>query len=590
MVNESIIFLCPACETKLTVPWEMAGVLGPCPICRVEIQAPYPVSKEPQFSEPIDHASPVAEPQAVEEVEQVTVLEVEQDTMEDVEPQRVAEVEPIVEAEIQPPIQTVPEIPAIQQPLQSIFPKSPPPYQPGLGLPSTPEVDLIPLERPIFDPARVELPPLDEIAKDELPISRSQQELVSEEDISLLAVSLPPGSRRLPPTKTSSDTLAPEITPRPPLPPTVRTHGENIRQIALNRGPTTVYPDPKRPLGSLDQNEVGDDLITNPNDLTGRKVAANIAGKRHLDRKKPLLKILVVSLFLALLGATILVLWNLQARQTREKTIKLAASKVAFPVIKPVDLVPATPSQIPAEPSTPILVKPNVEPPVIEEAKPELSTPERAAMQVLEKFLAATSLAERMPLIETKTQEKDLETSCLTSSLPKTGKIVIEVSENDPAKQMVDYYYHVTFDGVSTGSASVTILVRTRGAGVPKVIVDPFLDSYGGRLAAYASKPSEKVSTFQVIIWPLAACYDTNIPDRNEKLTFKLLAKDDTKEIALAYLGKQSEVAKMLEDDSHRLSYGKAQVCTVTLGWNTVERQETPYLEVLELKTFNWDP
>lgn len=590
MVNESIIFLCPACETKLTVPWEMAGVLGPCPICRIEIQAPYPIPTEPKFSGPADYASPVAEPQSVEEVEQGAVLEAKQETIPNVEPLIVAEVKSIVGVEIQPSIPTVPVKPLIPQPLESIFPKSPPPYQPGLGLPSTPEVDLIPLERPLFDPARVGLPPLDEIAKDELPTSRSQQKLVSEEDISLPAVSPPSGPRRLPPTKTSSVTLAPEITPRPPLPPTVRTHGENIRQISLNRGPTAVYPDPKRPLGSLDQNEVGDDLIADSNVPTGRKVAANIAGKRHLNRKIPLLKILVVSLFLALLGATILVLWNLQARQTREKTIKLAVSKVAIPAIKPVDLVPETPPQIPAEPSTPILVKPNVEPPVIEVAEPELSTPEQAAMQVLEKFLAATSLAERMPLIETKTQEKDLENSCLASSLPKTGKIVIEVSENDPAKQMVDYYYHVTFDGVSTGTASVTILVKTRGTGVPKVIVDPFLDSYGGRLAAYASKPSEKASTFQVIIWPLAACYDTKIPDRNEKLTFKLLAKDDTKEIALAYFGKQSEVAKMLEDDSHRLSYGKAQVCTVTLGWNTVERQETPYLEVLGLKTFNWDP
>lgn len=40
MTNDCISFACPACGIKLTVPATLAGVIGPCPSCGSQIQAP----------------------------------------------------------------------------------------------------------------------------------------------------------------------------------------------------------------------------------------------------------------------------------------------------------------------------------------------------------------------------------------------------------------------------------------------------------------------------------------------------------------------------------------------------------------------
>ncbi|MES2438291.1 MAG: hypothetical protein V4584_04470 [Verrucomicrobiota bacterium] len=220
----------------------------------------------------------------------------------------------------------------------------------------------------------------------------------------------------------------------------------------------------------------------------------------------------------------------------------------------------------------------------------EPATPSRAAMEVLEKFLLAKSLGERLPMMETRTTEAELAKSCLAGPLPATSSISIEAMENNPIEQVVDFYHNVDFTAAGNQTTRQTILVRTRGSGEPKIVADPFLDSYGGRLAAYAKTPSDKSAVFQVTIWPLASCYDERVPDREKKLTLKLLPQDNAKEIALAYFGRQSKIAKMLEDGTYSLSYGKAKACTVMLRWNTEDRPETPYLEAMDLKTLDWNP
>ncbi len=41
MANDSTLtFACPACLIRLTVPSHLAGISGPCPSCRKQIQAP----------------------------------------------------------------------------------------------------------------------------------------------------------------------------------------------------------------------------------------------------------------------------------------------------------------------------------------------------------------------------------------------------------------------------------------------------------------------------------------------------------------------------------------------------------------------
>jgi hypothetical protein len=693
MANDSIIFLCNGCGVKLTVPWEMAGVVGPCPSCQAEIQAPYPLldlsavsiptDTQPAYSQlppdvPVVGAGVVSQSStgALEEISQVVPIEsdfglgkqtpgeIELETLiekviqaepehtasdfEESTPAAVAEeMKPLSAADemdffgaiddelideiapgsvlaavAQTPLptrnivrerlddsipkltevkaealgeikeeklptlmdRTVGEVPMILASPVTVFPKTPPPFPVGLGSPESSRPALA--IHPSLTVPRTDLSLVDDITTAEPLFDPPFEALDTGKVVAAAPLEMAGNDIDLPLSQIADDKLSKLASPRLPI----RTLPENMKQFPAKRGPTTAYPEPRKPLGGSPQAEL-EAVKAEAFDFSDEEgMVAKKGAKRRTQRQSNAVKILMLAVFLVLLVGTFLVLWNLKKKQASESLQKEAKSERSSQVAQP-QPPPVTPDS-----NVPILVKPKVEPPASAEAvptppvEPELSTPARAAMNVLEKFFSVQTLAERLPLIETKTPEEELMISSIASSLPKVGRISIEAVENNAAKQVIDYFYHVQFENLTLGIPSVAVLVRTRGAGEPKVVVDPFLDSFGGRLAAFASKPSDQVGTFQVIVWPLAACYDLKVPNRNDKLTLKLLAKDDTKEIVLAYFSKQSQIAAMLEDDSHRLSYGKAQVATISLRWNSKDNQAPPFFEVFEIKALNWDP
>ena len=88
----------------------------------------------------------------------------------------------------------------------------------------------------------------------------------------------------------------------------------------------------------------------------------------------------------------------------------------------------------------------------------------------------------------------------------------------------MDFYHQLDFDAGENRTNPHTILVRIRGSAKPKVVVDPFLDSYGGRLADYAKSPTDKAEFFQVIVWPLASCYDERVPNHDKKRKYLIFS------------------------------------------------------------------
>jgi hypothetical protein len=199
------------------------------------------------------------------------------------------------------------------------------------------------------------------------------------------------------------------------------------------------------------------------------------------------------------------------------------------------------------------------------------------------------TLAQRLPHIESKRAEADLAGSVLDGPLPSVLKISADVRETKAVEQIVDYYYQVDFSCANGGVNPQTLLVRSRGAATPKVVVDPFLDLFGGRLARYAEKATEEAGTFQVIIAAGAFCQE-DVPAPDEKHTLKILSREDTKEIARAYFGKSSRIGTMLKDEASGLAYGQAKACTVLMRWNMEEHPEKPFLEALEIKALGWNP
>lgn len=215
------------------------------------------------------------------------------------------------------------------------------------------------------------------------------------------------------------------------------------------------------------------------------------------------------------------------------------------------------------------------------------------ALAVLEKFLEMETLEERMPLIETKRPMPELQSSILNGPLPKDYRIEVDVSVPSNAENIekaTDFYYIVNFakDGGSTPPPQ-TMLVRTRGTSPPKVVVDPFLDLYGGRFARFAEKPVKDEETFQVIIWVGASCNE-DIPGAENKHTLKVTARNANEAIANVYCGKNSDIGNMFKAENSWISYGETRPCTILLRWNTQDDPEKPYIEALAITALDWNP
>lgn len=212
-----------------------------------------------------------------------------------------------------------------------------------------------------------------------------------------------------------------------------------------------------------------------------------------------------------------------------------------------------------------------------------------AALELLERFLEMETLEERLPHIETKLSETELAESVLNGKLPDVAKVTVDVRHTNSIEQVVDFYYHVDFLKEDGKISPQTMLVRKRGDSPPKVVVDPFLDLFGGRFESFASNPTKEAGTFQVMISAGAFCYD-DVPGPDKKYTLKILSREDTREIAKAYFGRQSKIGRMLEDETSGLAYGQAKACTVFMRWNSEEDPLKPFLEALDIKALNWNP
>ncbi|MFT4175818.1 MAG: hypothetical protein QM627_04110 [Luteolibacter sp.] len=304
----------------------------------------------------------------------------------------------------------------------------------------------------------------------------------------------------------------------------------------------------------------------------------------HQSRKKKARRILVPVLFILLVLTTIAgILYFL----TDSPQTSTASPATGVPREKPSTESPPSVSA-PAKETTP--KAPETQPTAL--TKPVESpapAPGLTSLKVLDHFLAAKTLEERLPWIETRTSREELESSIVARPLPATSRIDTDYQETNSIEKVTDIFYNVDFQEADGTVNPQTILVRTRGSSEPKVVIDPFLDLYGGRLKKYASTPSDRPANFEVIVSAGAFCYDEHVPNRDKKLTLKLLARDNTKEISRAFFGKRSRIGEMLERD-FGLSYGQAKACTVTLRWNTEEDRNKPYLEAINIKSLNWNP
>ena len=265
----------------------------------------------------------------------------------------------------------------------------------------------------------------------------------------------------------------------------------------------------------------------------------------------------------------------------------ISITKTAEPEPAPVPPIGKTAPPESTPPPSPTAAA--TEPPAIPPSSADQATNAQRAYACLETFLNATTLEERAPILESKLPTDALAETILAGPLPKALRYATEFQQTDPIENLVEFYCSVDFDAGNGLANPQTVLVRIRGAADPKIVVDPFLDLFGGRLAKFAGEPTVKGATFEVIASAVAHCYNKEIPNREQKLTLKLLARDNTRPIAEAYFNKFSKIGLMLADDTSGFRYGQAQPCTLLLRWNLEEDPQRPYLEALDIRDLNWN-
>jgi len=110
-------------------------------------------------------------------------------------------------------------------------------------------------------------------------------------------------------------------------------------------------------------------------------------------------------------------------------------------------------------------------------------------------------------------------------------------------------------------------------------------------LAAFAAAPpNDDLKTFQVILIP-SSFVDDKVPNPDKKITLRIVGAEGAPPIATAYASQASKIYETLKDPTAGLlRYGNPQPCTVVMEWNRREDPKKPYLEIVEIKAFTWNP
>lgn len=208
-----------------------------------------------------------------------------------------------------------------------------------------------------------------------------------------------------------------------------------------------------------------------------------------------------------------------------------------------------------------------------------------AAASTASTFLEARTLEERLPLLETEVPVEEMKTSVLAGPLPAASRFAGESVKFNKIEGYADVVFQVAFQGQAGGDQ--LLLVRVRGTQDPKVVVEPFLDGYGGRLAAFAAGPQDGERTLRTVVSIFDFCNSPEVPNPENKKTVKLSRTRGGTDLFKAYFGKASPLGGKLERMG--LKYGLATPATLTLKWNTREDPSKPFIEVMDVKSLDWN-
>lgn len=214
-----------------------------------------------------------------------------------------------------------------------------------------------------------------------------------------------------------------------------------------------------------------------------------------------------------------------------------------------------------------------------------------AAKTVLMSFFGRKTLEERLAMAEPALPASPLKNGILDGTLPPVGEALSGSPEKNILEDYVDIPFNIEFPipGDETGEMRDTmVIVRKRGDGEPKILVEPLLDLAGGALDAFIAEPVDEQQTFFAVIEAMPRCFEVGIPNADKKFTYKISSSTRQSEILRAYASRQSPLAEQLYSPDSGIGWGRRIRATIVLEWNTTEDPENPYIEMREIKALNW--
>ncbi|MGE9269090.1 MAG: hypothetical protein ACQKBY_13435 [Verrucomicrobiales bacterium] len=211
---------------------------------------------------------------------------------------------------------------------------------------------------------------------------------------------------------------------------------------------------------------------------------------------------------------------------------------------------------------------------------------------VLERFLKATSLKQRLPHLHLfRRQAKDLAETSLAKPLPKVISVNHLEQFSLPGDGLWSFFFVVAFENSERPNFPRLMLVEVLNWGersAPKVNADAFIDIYDNVPGQIADKKKGSSQTVICLINPTSFCFDEGIPNQQEKATIRFLQSLSTKPLlAKAYLPSKEELFQKI---SEHVKADKVGAVTLGLRWNDKEDPKQPYLEVTEFVSQSWHP
>jgi len=213
------------------------------------------------------------------------------------------------------------------------------------------------------------------------------------------------------------------------------------------------------------------------------------------------------------------------------------------------------------------------------------------AEETLLSFFGQRTLAERLAMAEPARAAGPLEGGLLDGPLPPVGDALSGSAMRNMLEDYLDIPFNIEFPVIGSESdetRETLVIVRRRGDGEPKILIDPLLDLAGGSLDEFAASPVEGQRTFRAVIEAMPRCFETDIPGAEKKFTYKISSSSRQSEITRAYASRQSALAEQLYSPDSGIGWGRRLRATFVVEWNTTEDPEQPFIEMREIKALDW--